>query len=134
MTGSDGAQRFTVTPRQIGGQGGTFKVKPNLSLEQAVAYRLSSGNILKGTSGDFANLTAPDLTWETLGTNFTGLAFTYYDESGSTVAVNTLADRASIRSVDITLAAQTASLLPTTGQVGTYAITLTVYPRNVAIY
>ena len=121
---------FEVTPRQIGGQGGTFQVKPTLSLEQAVAYRLSSGNIQRGISGDFATLTAPDLTWETLGTNFTGLAFTYYDESGSTVAVNTLADRASIRRVDVTLAAQTASVLPTTGQVGTFAITLTVYPRN----
>ena len=125
---------ITATPRQISGQGGTFSLTPNLVLEEAIEYRLSSDEIQRGTSGDFTTLTSPTMTYQTIGENFTSLSFTYYDEDDTEVTVMSLADRASIRRVDFTLAAQTAEVLPSTGERRTYAITMRIHPRNVRFY
>lgn len=125
---------ITATPRQISGQGGTFSLTPNLVLEEAIEYRLSSDEIQRGTSGDFTTLTSPTMTYQTIGENFTRLSFTYYDEDDTAVTVMSLADRASIRRVDFTLAAQTAEVLPSTGERQTYAITMRIHPRNVRFY
>ena len=129
-----GTHVITMTPRQISGQGGTFPLRPNLGLEEAIAYRISGNAIQRATSGDFSVLTAPALTYSTVGNNFTGLAFTYYDGLNNAVNPNTLAARATVRRVDFTIAARTSEVLPSTGNLGTFAVTMKVYPRNVAIY
>ncbi len=79
-------------------------------------------------------LTAPALTYSTVGDNFTILAFTYYDGSNTAVNPSTLAGRAAIRRVDFTIGAQTSEPLPSTGSVATFAVTMKVYPRNAALY
>ena len=125
---------ITMTPLQISGQGDTFPLMPNLVLEEAIAYRLSSGSLQRATSGDFSTLTAPALTYSTVGDNFTSLEFTYYDGSHTAVNPSTLAGRAAIRRVDFTIGAQTAEPLPSTGAVATFAVTMEVYPRNAVLY
>ena len=125
---------ITMTPRQTSGQGPTFSPTPNLALEEAIAYRLSSGSLQRATSRDFSTLTAPALTYSAVGNNFTSLAFNYYDGSNNAVNPSTLAGRAAIRRVDFTIGAQTSEPIPTTGAFATFAVTMKVYPRNVALY
>lgn len=125
---------IAMTPAAIGAAGGTFPGTPNLYAEEALAYRLSSGNIQRGTSGDFTTQTAPAMTYATVGENFTSLSFTYYDEDDTAVVITGVDDRASIRRVDFTLIAQTSEDLPSTGERRTFQITMTVYPRNAALY
>lgn len=129
-----GADRITMTPSAISANGGTFPGLPNLYLEEALGYRISSGNIQRGESGDFTTQTAPVMTWTTIGENFTDLTFTYYDGDDNVIVVSSVDDRADIRRVDFTLAARTSAELPSTGNFGTFEITMTVFPRNVLLY
>lgn len=131
---STGADTVSVIPTQMSTLGGTFDWDPYLVLEEGLAYRLTSGNIERGSFGDFTSMTSPGLTFEVVGENFTGLTFTYYDGSGNVVTPSSLTDRASIRRVDFTITAETSDALASTGEVGTYAVTMTVYPRNAALY
>ena len=80
---------------------------------------------------DFSSLTAPTFSEQTIGINFTALTFTYYDATGATVSPTTLALRSTIRRVDLVVGAQTSGIL-SGGSVDNYAITLSVYPRNLA--
>ena len=124
----------TVTPRQIGGQGDPFDSEPNIVLEEALAYRLSSDALQRGTSRDFTVPSSPDMTYQTMGDGFTNLSFTYYDEDETEVTGTDLEDRASIRRIDFTVGAETSEELASTGEKQTYAITVTVYPRNIRFY
>ena len=125
---------FTVTPRQVGGQGGPFDRIPNIVLEEAIAYRLSSDALQRGTSGDFSAPSSPSMTYQTIGDSFTTLSFTYYDEDETEVTGSDLEDRASIRRIDFNVGAETSEELASTGEKQTYAITVTIYPRNVMFY
>jgi prepilin-type N-terminal cleavage/methylation domain-containing protein len=129
-----GTDTITLTPQQTASAGGVFDGTPNLSVEEAIGYRINGTDIQRGTSGDFTSLTAPVMTYSTLGSNFTALTFTYYDASDSVVAPTTLSARSSVVRVDFRLVARTAEELPSTGAFDTYAIEMTVFPRNVAIY
>ncbi len=124
---------ITLTPRQISGQGGAFPVRPNLGLEEAIAYRLSGDSIQRATSRGFRTLTAPSLIYSAIGNNFTGVSFAYYDRWNNPVTPSTLLARAMVRRVDFTITARTSEVLPSTGRFGTFAVTMKVYPRNVAI-
>ena len=125
--------QLTITPWQLSGEGGTFSATPKLSLEEGISYRLSSGSVLRGTTTDFSSGTVPTFTESTVGDNFTTLSFVYYDSSGTAVTPSTLAVRATVRRVDITVAAQTSEALASTGATRSYAVTVKVYPRNLAI-
>ena len=125
--------QLTITPWQLSGEGGTFASSPKLVLEEGISYRLSSGAVLRGTTTDFSSETAPTFTESTVGNNFTTLSFTYYDSSGTAVTPSTLAIRDTVRRVDITVAAETSDNLSSTGAKQSYAVTLQVYPRNLAI-
>ena len=128
------ADIVALTPVAIAGGGGRFPRVPNIQAEEALAYRLNSGNIQRATSGAFTTPTAPALRYATVGGNFTALSFVYRDISNNVVTVTNLDDRAAIRRVDFTLAAQTAEALPSTGDFGTFQIEMTVYPRNIQLY
>lgn len=129
-----GTDTITLTPQQTATAGGGFDSIPSLSVEEAIAYRINGTSIQRATSGDFTTLTAPALTYSTIGDNFSALTFTYYDASDNIVTPSTLAARSTIVRVDIRLVARTAEELPSTGEYDTYAIEMTVYPRNAAIY
>ena len=125
--------QLTITPWQLSGAGGTFSSPPKLSLEEGISYRLSSGSVLRGTTTNFSNTTTPTFTESTVGDNFTTLSFAYYDSSGTAVTPSTLAIRNTVRRVDVTVAAQTSEALASTGATRSYAVTLSVYPRNLSI-
>jgi len=125
---------ITITPDDIAAGGGTFPATPNIFAEQVLVYRLDSGNIQRGEAGDMTDQLDPDLTYTSVGNNFTGLSFTYYDADGNVVTIADLDDRASVRRVDFTLRAETSQALPSTGNMGTFEVTLTVFPRNVMLY
>ena len=129
-----GTNVITMTPGAIGVADGTFPDTPNIYAEEALGYRLSSGNIQRGTSGDFTTQTAPVMTYSTVGENFTALAFSYFDADGNAVTITDVDDRASVRRVEFRLVAQTSQDLPSTGERRTFEITMTVYPRNVSLY
>lgn len=128
------ADTITVVPAQMSGLGGLVDWDPYLVVEEAVAYRLSGTDLERATSNDFTAMTAPGLAYEVVGENFTGLTFTYYDGNGNVVTPSSLANRSIIRQVDFTLSAQTASPLASTGEAGAYAVSMSVYPRNVGLY
>jgi hypothetical protein len=125
---------ITVVPAQMSSLGGLIDWDPYLVVEEAVAYRLNGTDVERATSNDFTAMTAPGLAYEVVGENFTGLTFTYYDASDNVVNPTSLANRSLIRRVDFTLSAQTAEPLASTGNMGTYAVSMSVYPRNVALY
>ena len=127
------AVAVNVTPSHISTGGGTFASLPHLVVEEAVAYRLNGDDIQRGTSGDWTTVESPTITYSTVGEGFNGLTFTYYDGSNNIVTANTLANRATIRRVDFTLSAETADEM-TNGSTRTYAISMSIYPRNVALY
>lgn len=125
---------LTVVAADVAAAGDSFPTTPRIYLEEAIGYQLSGTDLQRGSSGDFTTQTAPVMTYNTVGENFTSLSFTYYDDTDSVVTVAGINDRAQIRRVDFTLAARTAEQLPSTGQFGTFEITLTVRPRNVQLY
>ena len=127
-----GAQQLSVTLSHNSGQGTTFSGRPRLVLEEGISYRLDRGSVLRGMTTDFSSLTAPTFTEQSVGTRFTELSFSYYDASGSQISPTTLALRSAIRRVGITVGAETLEELSTSA-VDNYAITLSVYPRNLAI-
>ncbi len=129
---STGSNQLDVALSQNSGQGATFSSAPRLALEEGISYRLNSGSVMRGTTTDFSNLTAPTFSEQTIGTNFTALTFTYYDAAGATVSPTTLALRSTIRRVDLVVGAQTSGTL-SGGSVDNFAITLSVYPRNLAV-
>jgi hypothetical protein len=129
-----GTDTISVVPSEMSTLGGGIDWPPYLMAEEAIGYRLNGSDIERATSGDFTTLTAPVMTWEVVGENFTGLTFTYYDGSGNVVSPTTLPARAAIRRVDFTLTAETAGPMASTGQVRTYAVSMSVYPRNVEFY
>jgi hypothetical protein len=114
--------------------GGTIEAVPYLIVEQGIAYTIDGANLRRGRIGDFTTITAPVIAYETIGENFTGLTFTYYDGAGNVITPSTLAARSLIRRVDFTLAAETSEPLSSTGEVRTYAITMSAYPRNASLY
>jgi hypothetical protein len=128
-----GGDTLTVTPTQMSTAGGVFDWEPYLVLEEGLAYRLVSGDIQRASFGGFTVLATPLMAFQVVGENFTGLTFTYYDAAGNVVTPTALADRATIRRVDFTITAETSEELASTGVVGTYAVTMSVYPRNVAL-
>ena len=129
-----GADTINVTPTEVAAAGAGFPTAPTIMLEQAIGYRLVSGNIERGISGDFTTQTAPVMTYQAVGENFTTMSFAYFDAAGAAVTITDVDDRARIRRVEFTLVAQTAEPLPSTGVAGTYEITMTVYPRNALFY
>lgn len=125
---------IVATPTQVATNGGTIEAVPYLTLEQGLAYTIDGTNVRRGTIGDFTSLTAPVIAYETIGENFTGLTFTYYDGNGNVITPSSLATRALVRRVDFTLTADTSQPLASTGEFKTYAITMSVYPRNASLY
>jgi hypothetical protein len=87
---------------------------------------------MRGTTSNFNSLTAPTFTEQTIGTNFTTLTFSYFDAAGSSVSPTTLALRSTISRVDINVGAETSGTL-SIGTLDNYGITLSVYPRNLAV-
>ena len=129
-----GTNVISVTPRQRATAGDSFSSEPMLVAEEGVAYRLNGSDLQRGTTRDFTTATAPVVSYSAVGENFTGLTFSYFDGSGNAVTPNSLANRALIRQVDFTLSAATAEALAATGEVRTFAISMTVYPRNISFY
>ena len=127
-----GTNQLNVAASQFSGQGVAFSASARVALEEGISYRLDSGSVLRGTTTDFTSLTAPTFTEQTIGTNFTTLTFSYFDESGTSVSPTTLALRSTIHRVDFNIAAQTSGTL-SSGSVDTFGITLSVYPRNLAV-
>lgn len=125
---------MVVVPTQMSASGGTVDAVPYLSMEEGTAFTLDGTNVRRGTVTSFATLTAPTISYETIGENFTALTFTYYDGLNNVVTPSTLAVRASVRRVDFTVAAQTEEPLASNGEARTYAITMSTFPRNVSLY
>lgn len=126
--------QLTVTPSHISTGGGTFASLPHLIVEQAIAYRLNGDDIQRGSSRAWTTVDSPSITYSSVGEGFTALTFTYYDQSNNIVTADTLAHRATIRRVDFTLAAETADEMASSGVKRTYAISMSIYPRNAALY
>jgi Prokaryotic N-terminal methylation motif len=126
---------ITFIPQQTGSQSTPvhFIAAPTVYLEEAVSIFLNAGSARHATSSGFANPASP--TWvpsNEIGANFTDLTFTYYDVNGSVVTPTSLANRASIARVDISLTVQATSAL-STGIVPRYSLALRTVPRNVRI-
>ena len=127
-----GTNQLSVALSQNSGRGATFSSPPRLVLEEGISYRLANGSVLRGTTSDFSSLTSPAFTEQTIGTHFTDLTFYYFDASGASVSPTTLALRSTIRRVDLTVGAETSEPL-SIGRAVQYAITLSVYPRNLSL-
>jgi hypothetical protein len=125
---------MVVVPTQMSASGGTVDAVPYLSMEEGTAFTFDGSNIRKGTITSFASLTAPTITYETIGEDFTALTFTYYDGANNVVTPSTLAARATVRRVDFTVAAQTSAPLASNGEFRTYAISMSTYPRTASLY
>jgi len=125
---------MVVVPTQMSLSGGTVDSVPYLSMEEGTAFTLNGTDVRRGTITSFATLTAPTITYETIGENFNDLTFTYYDAANNVVTPSTLAARATVRRVDFTVGAQTSEPLASTGEVRTYAITMSTYPRTMSLY
>ena len=109
-----------------------FDRVPRIALEEGIAYTLSGGAIIRSTSDDFSSLTSPTWNNQTVGNNFTKLEFTYYDDAGNTVNPQTLALRSTMRRVDFVISAKSSDEL-TRGPKGSYTVSLSVYPQNLAL-
>ena len=127
-----GKNQITVIPSHISPRGGRFDSAPRIALEEGIAYTLSGGAIIRSTSDDFSSLTSPTWNNQTVGNNFTKLEFTYYDDAGNTVNPQTLALRSKMRRVDFVISAESSDER-TRGPKGSYTVSLSVYPRNLAL-
>lgn len=128
-----GANTITLQRTENGTNGTTFITAQTISLEEGISYRLNSGQILRGTVTDFTSLTAPTFTESVVGDNFTALAFTYTDRNGNAITPNTLANRAAVWRVDVTVTGQTSANLAN-GTRPTYAMTVRSFPRNLGVH
>jgi type II secretory pathway pseudopilin PulG len=127
-----GGNTITVTPAQNGSMGTTFANPMTVSLEEGISYRLSGNTIQRGTVSDFTNLTSPTIVEAPVGNDFTSLQFTYYNRAGTAITPSTLAVRAQVWRVDMTVVGQTAQNL-SNGTRPTFAMTVRTFPRNVGI-
>jgi Tfp pilus assembly protein PilW len=127
-----GTNTLTVTPAQNGSMGTTFANPITVSLEEGISYRLNSNTIQRGTVSNFTNLTSPTMVEAPVGNDFTSLQFSYYDRAGTAITPSTLASRAQVWRVDITVVGQTAQNL-SNGTRPTFAMTVRTFPRNVGI-
>jgi|GEM_PF-1479668 len=123
---------IAVTPAQSGTMGTTFTAPVSVSLEEAISYRLNGDAILRGVVTNFSSLTSPTMSESTIGENFTGLQFAYFDRNDNAITPNTLANRAQVWRVDITAVGQTSRNL-TNGTRPTFAMTVRAFPRNAGV-
>jgi prepilin-type N-terminal cleavage/methylation domain-containing protein len=123
---------ITATPAQSGTTGSTFASPMMVCLEEAISYRLVGDTLTRGTVTNFTNLTTPTMAETSMGDNFTSLQFAYFDGSGAPITPDTLANRAQVRRVDITLVGRTARKL-SDGTRPTFAITVRALPRNLGL-
>jgi prepilin-type N-terminal cleavage/methylation domain-containing protein len=126
------ANTVNITPTQSGTTGTVFTSPMAISLEEAFSYRLSGNSLLRGTVANFTNLTAPVMTETTMGNDFTSLQFNYYDAAGNSITPDTLANRAQVRQVDVSVIGRTSRVL-SNGTRPTFAITVRALPRNLGL-
>lgn len=144
-----GTNTLTLTPSTAGSSGRTaganatlndgddvitFTSAPTISLEEAVAYYLQNGSIMRATATNMDDATTP--TWgagQEIGRNVTGMTFTYYDENNVAVTPDTLANRILVGRIDARVVVQTSSNLSATGTRRTYALSARSLPRNARI-
>lgn len=122
---------LTVTPREGGNVG--FIQSPTVSLEEAISFQFSDNTIKRATATNTANPASP--TWSAaneIGRNFVSLTFRYYDRNNRVVTTSSLAERASIARVNISVAAQPSDFL-SDGTRPSYSLSLRTIPRNLRI-
>jgi hypothetical protein len=120
-----------VTPSQGGNV--RFLRAPTVSLEEAVSFQFSGSTITRATATNMTNLASP--TWSAaneIGRNFVSLTFTYYDRNNRIVTSGSLAERASIARVDVSVVAQPSDVL-SGGTRPVYSLSLRTIPRNLRI-
>jgi prepilin-type N-terminal cleavage/methylation domain-containing protein len=120
---------LTLTPRQLGDNCRVaadrlrFTAPHTLSLEEAVSLHLENGGIWRAVATDTTVAAAP--VWgplSELGRNFASLRFTYYDAAGSGLDLASLASRAAVVRIDVSVLSQDGESLEHRG-----------YPRNLRI-
>jgi len=120
---------LTLTPRQLGDNCRVsadtlrFSGTHTLALEEAVSLYLESGSVWRTVATDSASAATP--LWgpaSELGRNFASLRFAYYDAAGNALDPASLAARAAVARIDVSVRSQAGESLERRG-----------YPRNLRI-